>query len=250
MYRDDFGNRMKRYEQVTDIRLTNLTPVILRLDGRAFHTLTKRLDKPYDAFFSQAMTSTMWYLIRTVQNCVFGFTQSDEISLLMIEPTYLSDSWFDNRLQKVVSIASAEASTFFRDYIRKSQPEGTEQKYAPFVAKAVFDCRAFNVPKHEVSNYFIWRQMDCARNAVAGAGQANFSQKELNGLNSTQIITKLLNEKNIDFFNDYPQSFIWGKIGYRPKQEDNFEVYTDAIIPAPNFKEDRWTIERWLPDYL
>lgn len=248
MYRDDFGDRMKRYEQVTDARLVNLSPVIIRLDGRAFHTLTKGLNKPYDIPFSEAMNATMWHMIRTVQNCVFGFTQSDEISLLVIEPTYLSDSWFDNRVQKVVSIAAAEASCFFRDYLNKTYPN--LNKYDKFRAKAVFDCRAFNVPKHEVANYFIWRQMDCTRNAVAGAGQANFSQKELNGLNSTQIINKLLNEKNIDFFNDYPEAFIYGKIGYRLTMDNGVEIYTDSIIPAPNFKEERQTIECRLPDYL
>lgn len=248
---DAFGDRMKRYEAVSDTKLINLSPVIVRLDGRAFHTLTKKLDKPYDVKFSQAMTSTMWHMVRTVQNCVFGFTQSDEISLLVIEPTYISDSWFDNRVQKIVSIAAAEASCFFRDYINRTlRAFGADPKYLPFSEKAVFDCRVFNIPVHEVSNYFIWRQQDCLRNAILGVGQTLFSQKRISGLNCVQVVEKIKAEKDIDFYEYYPQEYIWGKIGYKCNTEKGVEIYTDAMIPAPDFKEDRFTIEQHLPDYL
>ena len=241
--KDDFGDRMKRYEQVTDQRMPNLSPVIIRLDGRAFHTLTKRLDKPYDTGFSEAMNATMWHMLRTVQNCVFGFTQSDEISLLLIEPTYVSDSWFDNRVQKIVSIASAEASCFFRDYVRNTL---SGDRYAPFLATAVFDCRTSSLPRHEVANYFIWRQADCLRNAILGVGQTVFSQKQINGLNCSEIVDKLKAERDIDFYDDYPNEYIWGKIAYRLPEE----FCTDSILPAADFRDNRDIIEGLLPDYL
>ena len=245
---DAFGDRMKRYESVSDIRLMNLSPVIIRLDGRAFHTLTKGLDKPYDVPFSEAMTATMWHMLRTVQNCVFGFTQSDEISLLVIEPTYISDSWFDNRVQKIVSIASAEASCFFRDYLNKTYPN--IHKYDKFRMKAVFDCRTFNIPKHEVANYFIWRQQDCLRNAILGAGQTLFSQKQITNLNCQEIVEKIKAEKDIDFYEHYPKEYIWGKIAYRLPVEMQNQFYTDNMIPADDFKEKRCTLESFLPDYI
>ena len=248
--KDTFGDRMKRYEAVTDIKLTNLTPVIIRVDGKAFHTLTHRLDKPYDTAFADAMKSTMWHLVRTIQNCVFGYVTSDEISLLLIEPTEYSDSYFDNRLNKLVSIAAAEASTFFRDVMSNTYNAKRDQKYAPLACRAIFDARAFNIPKHEVVNYFIWRQQDCLRNAVAGAGQANFSQKELNGLHSDKIIEKLKSDKNIDFYKDYPSEFIWGRIACRVPIEMQSEFFTDATITAPDFKEDRNIIASVLPEYL
>lgn len=248
MARDDFGDRMKRYEEVTDVKLTNLTPVIIRLDGKAFHTLTKGLEKPYDAAFADAMSSTMWHVVRTIQNCVFGYVQSDEISLLLIEPTEYSDSYFDNRLQKLVSISAAEASCFLRDYLRNTYPN--LHKFDIFKAKAVFDARAFNIPRHEVANYFIWRQNDCLRNAIAGAGQANFSQKQLNGLNSEKIIEKLKTEKNIDFYTDYDRAFIWGRNTYNiipVEMVENF--YTDTTMTF-EFKSNREIFDKLLPEYL
>ena len=248
MKNDSFGDRMKRYEAVSDTKLTNLSPVILRLDGRAFHTLTKGLVKPYDYSFADSMTATMWHMYRNVQNCVFGFTQSDEISLLLIEPTFLSDSWFDNRVQKIVSVAAAEASCFFRDYLNRTYPNS--RKLDKFRAKAVFDCRAFNVPVHEVANYFIWRQQDCLRNAILGAGQTLFSQKQINNLNCSEIVDKIKNDLGIDFYSYYSPEYVWGKISYKCNLENVVEIYTDAMIPAPNFKEDRFAIEQYLPDYL
>ena len=248
MARDDFGDRMKRYEEVTNVKLTNLTPVIIRLDGKAFHTLTKGLNKPYDAAFADAMSSTMWHMVRTIQNCVFGYVQSDEISLLLIEPTEYSDSYFDNRLQKLVSISAAEASCFLRDFLNKTYPD--IHKFDIFRMKAIFDARAFNVPKHEVANYFIWRQNDCLRNAIAGAGQANFSQKQLNGLNSEKIIEKLKNEKNIDFYIDYDPTFIWGRNTYNIIPVEMVENFYSDTTMTFEFKTNRKIFDKLLPEYL
>lgn len=241
-------DRIKRYEEVSDTKLVNLQPVIVRLDGKSFHTLTKKLNKPYDEDFSQAMTSTMWYLFRIVQNCVFGYTSSDEISLVLIEPSEMSDSWFDNRVSKIVSIAAAEASTFFRDYIRNTF--GSAEKFLPLLSQAVFDARAFNIPKHDIINYFIFRQRDSIRNAISGVGQALYSQKELNGLNSIQLINKFKEEKDIDFWKDYPKEFAYGKVACGIPVEMQNQFYTDVMIPAEDFAENREFFKQFIPDYL
>ena len=82
------SNRMKGYELVSDYRLTKRTPVIVRIDGKAFHTYTKGLDKPFDSTLSEAMNYVCRKLIETVQGCKFAYTQSDEISLLFESYVY------------------------------------------------------------------------------------------------------------------------------------------------------------------
>lgn len=241
-------DRIKRYEEVSDTKLVNHQPVIVRLDGKSFHTLTKTLDKPYDEDFSQAMTSTMWHLLRTVSNCVFGYTSSDEISLVLIEPSVMADSWFDNRVSKLTSVIAAEASTFFRDYLRNTF--GSRKKFLPLLSQAIFDARAFNIPKHDIINYFLFRQRDSIRNAISGVGQSLYSQKELNGLNSAQLIDKFKKEKNIDFWEDYPKEFAYGKIAYGIPVEMLNQFYTDVMIPAENFAENKEFFKPFIPDYL
>ena len=77
MEHSDFGKRMKAYESVSRNFLMKRTPVIIRLDGKAFHTLTKGFDRPFDEVLMKAMTQTMFYLAQEVQGCVFAYTQSD-----------------------------------------------------------------------------------------------------------------------------------------------------------------------------
>lgn len=79
------GDRMKEYEMQSRTRLLRRTPVIIRLDGKAFHTLTRGLDKPFDRDFMEIMQKTMLSLCEQIQGCVLGYTQSDEITLVLID---------------------------------------------------------------------------------------------------------------------------------------------------------------------
>lgn len=109
--RDSLGDRMKRYENVPKVSLVRRMPVIIRLDGKAFHTFTRGFVKPFDTLLMQTMNDTMKYLCENIQGCVMGYTQSDEISLVLVDyQTLTSDAWFDNNVEKMCSIAASMAT--------------------------------------------------------------------------------------------------------------------------------------------
>ena len=115
MTKDSLGDRMKEnYENVYRIRLTRRTPVIIRIDGRAFHSFTKKFCRPYDLVFKQTMWNTAQYLCEKIQNARIAYVQSDEISILMVDYNKLTTSaWFDNNMQKICSVSASMATLFF-----------------------------------------------------------------------------------------------------------------------------------------
>ncbi len=188
----DIGNRMKHnYENVSKTRLLRRTPVAIRLDGRAFHTFTRHLRKPFDDIFMRTMQSTMQYLCSQIQGCVFGYTQSDEITLILIDYQELNTcAWFDYEVQKLCSISASLATYAFHKYfdiytdnyfcIYSDEDRTYEEALCEAChACAAFDARCFNIPKEEVANLIYWRQLDAKRNSIQMCGQAEFSQEEL-----------------------------------------------------------------------
>ena len=201
---DNIGKRMKEnYEDMVKNKLMRRAPVIIRIDGKAFHTFTKGFKKPFDEILIKSMQETMKYLCENIQGCVLGYTQSDEISLLLVDYKNLNSSaWFDYEVQKMCSIAASMATMAFNKSFIKNAEEfmtdcaasyemeglcgkGTEEwrlceVYQKAIEKgAMFDARCFNIPKEEVTNYFYWRQLDAIRNSIQMIGQANFSHNIL-----------------------------------------------------------------------
>ena len=115
---DDLGTRMKTfYESAPKIHLMHRCPVAIRIDGRAFHTFTKGFQKPFDEILMKSMQETMQYLCENIQGCVFGYTQSDEITLILVDYKNLtSTAWFDYDVQKVCSIAASMATMAFNKF--------------------------------------------------------------------------------------------------------------------------------------
>lgn len=114
---DALGERMKRYEYVTRNYLTRRVPAIIRLDGKAFHTFTRGFQKPFDEILVKTMQQTMRYLCENIQGCVLGYTQSDEITLVLIDYQKLdSDSWFGYNIQKCASVAASMATMVFNKF--------------------------------------------------------------------------------------------------------------------------------------
>ena len=194
--------RMKRYEYVTRHYLMCRTPVIVRIDGKAFHTFTRGMKKPFDHIFMKSMQDTMKYLCENVQGCVLGYTQSDEISLLLVDYENLeSCAWFDNNLSKIISITSSMASAYFNIIFRYNvenccyDMKGSAEYRTLLRQKTkdltVFDSRAFNLQKEEVNNYFVWRQQDAIKNAIQMIGRAYLTHKELENKNGKDIIDML-----------------------------------------------------------
>lgn len=197
--KDDFGDRMKDYENVTRHYLTKKIPVIMRLDGKAFHTLTKMYfkEKPFDTTFIFYMNEVAKGLLSFVQNAKLAYVQSDEISLFISDLDNIkTDAWFNNNIQKMTSVAAAYASSKFNSLFKNDK------------CLALFDARCYNIPQHEATNYFIWRQMDCYRNAINRIGQCQFSQKELNGkkLNDVKQMITLDEKFNHEFL--YGRTFL------------------------------------------
>ena len=209
----NLGDRMKRYEAVSKTSLIHRMPVILRLDGCHFHTFTKGFQKPFDEVLMCSMIRTMIYLCKNIQGCVFGYTQSDEISLILIDYKKLTSSaWYDNEVQKMCSVASSLCTLafnrIFREEVHKRIPEYFNDKEKgkclsaynkALELGATFDCRAFNVPKEDVCNCIIWRQQDATRNSIQSLAQSKYSHKELLGLSCDKLQDKLFTERGINW---------------------------------------------------
>ena len=207
------GERMKKYEAVTNTFLVDRLPVIIRLDGRAFHTLCRGFTKPFDNDFSDCMTYTLQKLCENVENCVFGYTQSDEITLVLYGTRKETQSWFDNRLEKIVSISASMATLYFNEKMCRLYEAALEDwwpesadKFASKVFKGIFDARAFNIPKEEVVNNIIWRQNDATKNSINAVAQAHFSHKELQGKSGAELQDMLMLQKGINW-SDTPTRF-------------------------------------------
>ena len=188
--KDDLGIRMKTYyEQIPKTKLMRRTPVALRIDGKAFHTFTRGFQKPFDEVLIKSMQETMKYLCENIQGCVIGYTQSDEITLILVDYKKLTSSaWFDYEVQKMCSIAASMATIAFNKAFKKNFKEWTYTStdielcgvYRKAIDKgAMFDCRCFNIPKEEVTNLIYWRQLDASRNSIQMLVQSNFSHKKI-----------------------------------------------------------------------
>ena len=227
---DDLGKRMKEYyEQIPKTKLMRRCPVVCRVDGKAFHHVTRGFKKPFDEILIKSMQETMKYLCENVQGCVLGYHQSDEISLLLIDyKTLNSQAFFDYEVQKICSITASMATMAFNKFLTNNYQQWVKETipedklmdssnlldykeelilstvyYKAIDKGAMFDCRCFNIPKEEVTNYFYWRQLDATRNSINMVGQANFSHKELQNKSCSMIQDMLHEQKGINW-NDFP----------------------------------------------
>ncbi len=256
--KDALGDRMKgNYENRSKTYLTRRTPCIIRLDGKAFHSFTRGFQKPYDEIFHKAMNSTLQYLCKNIQGCKFGYTQSDEISLLLTDyDTLTTDAWFDYNVQKMCSVAASMATLAFNKAFAEEVKaragldlyDKLLDTYCRAIDKgAMFDARCFNIPASEVVNCFVWRQEDATRNAIQMLGQTYFSHGELHKKN-TDMIQEMLWQKGINF-NDMPIEFKRGVCCYKISIERNGAARSEWYIDkeCPIFTQDRNYIERFLP---
>ena len=259
--KNTLGTRMKEYEAVSKNHLMRRTPVIIRLDGRAFHTFTRGLDKPFDSDFVTMMQQTMLHLCENIQGCVLGYTQSDEITLVLVDyQNRDSCAWFDNQVQEIASISASMATLYFNRELSEmlrdleedlaaanySLPqahmyETNSKKYDKWYDKeyrALFDSRVFNLPQYEVINNLIWRQQDATRNSINSVAQSLFSHKELQGISSKDLQDKMLTERDVNW-NDYPTHL---KRGCCAIKDSEGKWVLDINIPI--FTEDRDYIDR------
>lgn len=264
--KDSLGDRMKRYEAISRNSLTRRVPVIIRLDGKAFHTFTKGMEKPFDRVLMDAMQDTMRSLCASIQGCVFAYTQSDEITLVLTDyATITTDAWFGYGVQKMVSVAASMATIVFNNAFIASANAAAQHDskfdysiYERKFNRALFDARAFSIPKDEVCNCLIWRQQDATRNSIEAVGQAHFGHGKLHKKTCADIQEMLWSQCEINW-NDFPVDCKRGSCCFRVKQEMPMQDPRDQerVImisrnewkidrEPPIFTQDREYIERWL----
>lgn len=233
--KDSLGDRMKTFEAVTKTALMRRCPAILRVDGRAFHSLTRGMQKPYDLALVAAMDAAALRLCDEISNAVMAYVQSDEISVLIVDYASIgTQAWFDAQVQKTVSVGAALASVAFNASIAAAYPDK---------AGAVFDGRVFNLPLHEVVNYFIWRQQDAVRNSIQSLAQAHFSARELHGVNCDGLQEMLFQQCGINW-NDLAPAQKRGRAARRVTTEvDGVTRSRWQIEDVPTFTADRGYID-------
>ena len=237
------SDRQKEYEDAYDTTIIRRLPIIIRLDGRSFSKLTKKLPKPFCSKFVELMTNTTLELVKQIDGAVFAYQQSDEISIIVKNDNNEDTTpWFGNRIQKIASISASIATYEFNKYLwemsNKPELHGTP----------LFDARVFAVPDIvEALNYLVFRQQDCARNAVTGALYAALgnkygrgtARKLMEGKSLPERLEMLWEECQIEYEQDYPVSFRNGIGAYLvPK------FYS---TPFGNVNRNRWILDFNLP---
>lgn len=211
--KDSLGNRMKAYEEVNERMLVANVPFIIRLDGVAFHTFTKKFVRPMDDILADSMQKTMLSMCADIPYCKYGYTQSDEITLVcVIDDVKKSDGFYGNRINKIMTVTAAKATKYFNkhfyDNVEKYRKEPDSFKnvtdikiYEKNLFIAEFDSRVFNIPEYDIENNLIWRQQDAVRNSINNLGQAYFSSDRLKKKNTSQVMDMLMLEKKVNWNN-------------------------------------------------
>lgn len=264
MDKTSLGDRMKNnYENISRYYLTRRTPVIIRIDGKAFHTFTRGFKKPFDDILVKSMQETMKYLCENIQGCVLGYTQSDEISLVLTDYAELTtDAWFGNNLQKMCSVSASMATLAFNKAfndnivryidshfdtdcdVTRDLAEYTKILINARNKGAMFDSRVFTIPKEEVCNYILWRQQDATRNSIQSVGQANFSDKELYKKSTKDIQDMLMTQKGINW-NDYATTLKRGSCCI--KVDDSLTEYDEVGNIRGYTQRSKWVIDNKIP---
>lgn len=250
------GTRMKRYEYVTRTYLTRRTPAIIRLDGNAFHTFTRGFNKPFDDIMVKTMQDTMKYLCENIEGCVFGYTQSDEITLVLQDYKKLTtEAWFTYNIQKMCSISAAMATLAFNIYYRDNVNTMCKNtlENSPYSTRKVlvgddnydykrgtFDSRVFNIPKEEVNNCLLWRQQDATRNSIEALAQSLFPSKAIEGISTKRLQDKMFTEKGVNW-NDLPTHLKRGSCCIK-QQVTKPIPGTDEIV-----ERSQWVIDLEIP---
>jgi tRNA(His) guanylyltransferase len=253
--KDALGDRIKmHYENRTRISLPRRSYTIIRIDGKAFHTYTRGLIRPFDDGLIDDMDATAAYLCKNIMGAKFAFVQSDEISILLTDFEGIgTQAWFDNNLQKMCSVSASIATSSFNGqrlnrYLNSEL--GEEMKWAQF------DSRVFQIPqKTEVENYFIWRQQDTTRNSIQSVAQSMYSSKELHG-KTTDEQQELIFQKGTNW-NDYAPKYKRGRIivkeTYEKEPDENTPNSASTTrtrwvsVEVPVFTQDREFLSKMIP---
>jgi tRNA(His) 5'-end guanylyltransferase len=215
--KDELGRRIKEnYEDALRLYLPRRSYIVVRIDGRGFHTFTRNLERPYCRSLAQALDTAALALAAEMMGCKFAFGQSDEYSFLATDfETESARMWFDGNVQK---IASVSASIFTAAFARAFASE----------QRATFDARVLLIPQaSEVEKYFIWRQLDASANSLNMLASAHYGHEELLGKTEAQK-HDLLHAKGLNWAKE-PTDFKRGRVVRRSEQG---HWYVDGEAPV------------------
>ncbi len=221
---DQMGDRMKEYEGAeAGRRALPLLPVCIRLDGRSFSQWTRGLGRPYDERLSRLMVETTRQLVDQLRAQV-GYTQSDEISLILYSDSRKSEIIFDGKLQKLVSVSASICTAVFNSLVPEHLPERAGRL-------AIFDSRAWTVPNlDEAANTLVWREIDATKNSVSMATRAHYSSKQMHGKGRAAQMDMLM-DKGVNW-NNFPAFFKRGTYVQRRKSLRRFTAKEIEALPA------------------
>lgn len=253
---------MRRYEVVSESRLIPSLPVIIRVDGQAFHTLTRDFAKPFDWMLIRAMQMTMMSLCERIPGTKFGYVQSDEISLVL-GCDGQQEPWFDYRVEKLCSISASIATISFERAMRRlieqefENPDDDAREridipcrvrsattYTDAIERgATFDARAFNISPADIVPYVIWRQTDASRNSLSMLAHALFPDKALVGKKAAQV-HDMLHGIGVNW-NDLPVTTKRGSACLRRKTEvTGYNPVEDRHVRV---LRNRWVLDENMP---
>jgi tRNA(His) guanylyltransferase len=263
MQHNSIGDRMKDHEGRTQTYLPRRIFGLLRLDGKAFHTFTKGLNKPFDEDFIADMNETAKFVTENVQGARFAYVQSDEITVLFSDYfDYKTELWFDGNIQKITSISASLATAKFNQLRTANKSLGSDKNNYGILTHAelratkmaFFDSRVWSESLiDEAMNVFIWRQQDAVRNSIAMVAQSLYSHKQLEKKNQSQQ-QEMIYQKGQNW-NDYPAGQKRGRMIVKQtvKLPTTEEAYKNAKEGEKNLfswnqgqfylNRDRWVIE-------
>ena len=251
------------YEDRFKVYLMRRMITIIRLDGVGFSKYTKKLNKPFDDGFSDDMDATAAFLCANIQGAKFAYTQSDEISIIITDfDTNETDAWFDNNIQKMVSIAASMATAKFNQLrmVREcndSEGDLREKMLADWEIMdfniAMFDARVFQVPTvDEMINAMIFRQQDASRNSVSMAAYELCGHDATEGKSGSEK-QEMMWQKGVNW-NDYKTKYKRGtvirkvqveKTGPNGEKVMRNKWLADPEIPI--FTEDKDYLRKLIP---
>jgi tRNA(His) 5'-end guanylyltransferase len=214
------SNRVKLYESVYSKRFIPKIPIIIRVDGRAFHTWTKGLERPFDDKLIRVMAETAMKVAADCDAAAF-YAQSDEITFLLLDDAALeTQQWFGGNHNKIVSVSASLTTAHFNSFY-------PERKLA------FFDSRAFQAPKDDVPNIFLWRVRDWLRNSLNMFALSHFSHRQLQGKNCADrhemLFQKGVNWADLPHF--YKNGTFWSKKnGLAAEKLDSYSAIKEFIF--------------------
>ena len=216
-------DRIESYKEQSDYKLLNKLPIIITVNGRSFAKVTSFLDKPYSDKFAECMLSTSLKLCSEIEGSLFAYFHNDEIVILSRNDQSIETiPWFDNKIQKISSIAASIATLHFNKCAHNLDLN--------LLGDAFFTANVFTPPNIvEAANTMIYKQQQNTLTSIQFACfyellkkyDKHIIKEMIHGLSFDEKVDLLKQECDIDF-NEYPLIYRRGAACYRmPKVINN-----------------------------